>query len=184
MQDTPYGYCHCGCGEKTKPAPYTNKRRGMVKDQPNRFISGHHTRLPEYQNKPGDDRARFWSKVDRTGDDDCWLWRGQVTRQGYGRIKVARRFLHAHRFAYELEVGPIPEGLTIDHLCCNRLCQNPAHMEPVTAGENSRRANSGKTHCKRGHPLSGDNIRFDKRGGRVCRTCARLWWRENKRSAA
>jgi hypothetical protein len=87
---------------------------------------------------------RFWLKVDRQDQGECWRWTGAVAG-GYGRFwigpgRARGRPVQAHRFAYELLVGPIPDGLTIDHLCLNKLCVNPAHMEPVTGAENSRRA--------------------------------------------
>jgi hypothetical protein len=81
---------------------------------------------------------RFWSKVDKSGD--CWLWTGTITNR-YGRFFLAHgRMTPAHRWAYESLVGPIPEGLTIDHLCRNPPCVNPDHLEPVTVQENVRRA--------------------------------------------
>lgn len=86
----------------------------------------------------GDDSARFWSKVDK--GDDCWVWTGWTDRDGYGALDVGGKFTRAHRFAYEELVGPIPEGLTIDHLCRVKHCVNPAHLEPVTAEENTRRS--------------------------------------------
>jgi hypothetical protein len=119
---------------------------------------------------------RFWSKVDKTGE--CWLWRGSVNGSGYGRFWLsANTYVMAHRFAYELEVGPISEGLHIDHVrsrgCRSRRCVNPAHLEPVTQLENTRRGgNSAKTHCKNNHPLFGDNLRIVA-GRRVCVTCSR-----------
>jgi hypothetical protein len=89
----------------------------------------------------GDNEARFWSKVDASGD--CWEWTGYTDQDGYGRVGVGRRVdqrtIPAHRYAWELMVGPIPEGLEIDHLCFNRPCVNPDHLEPVTHTENMRR---------------------------------------------
>ena len=79
---------------------------------------------------------RFWAMVDASGD--CWEWRGARVR-GYGTFKVDRKQLRAHRFAYELLVGPIPPGLELDHLCANPGCVNPAHLEPVTTAENVSR---------------------------------------------
>lgn len=85
-----------------------------------------------------DDERRFWSKVDASGD--CWLWTG-APHLGYGRFSRGRSgATYAHRVAYELLVGPIPDGLTLDHLCWNTLCVNPDHLEPVTRAENTRRA--------------------------------------------
>lgn len=84
---------------------------------------------------------RFWEKVDRRGPADCWLWTATRTaKDGHGRFyPITGKGVLAHRFAYELLVGPIPDGLVIDHLCRVRLCVNPAHLEPVTAEENTRR---------------------------------------------
>jgi hypothetical protein len=87
-----------------------------------------------------DTETRFWSKVERRADDQCWPWQGTVLASGYGQFRVGLGHARAHRYAYELLVGPIPDGLTIDHLCRNRACVNPAHMEPVTASENVKRA--------------------------------------------
>lgn len=120
--------------------------------------------------------ARFWSKVDATGD--CWLWKGHVGGQGYGYFNVARGIvMRAHRLAYELEHGAIPRGLVVDHLCRNRLCVNPAHLEPVTNRENVLRGSqpqmvAARTNtCKRGHSLA--DARVNKKG-RTCRTCTNL----------
>ncbi len=98
-------------------------------------------------------------------------------RGGYGLAWHKGHNNLAHRRVYELLRGPIPEGLTLDHLCRERSCVNPDHLEPVTFRENIRRGqsppgiNSRMTHCKNGHPLSGDNIRIETSGGRRCRTC-------------
>lgn len=143
---------------------------------------------------------RFWPKVDRSGD--CWQWLGYISTGGYGRFaKGHREEVAAHRFAYELMVGPIPAGLTLDHLChtpdctagdqCpHRSCVNPAHLEPVTVRVNTLRggtipaANAEKTHCKHDHPLDGDNLIVDKHGHRRCRTCVRrrqlAYWHRRK----
>lgn len=130
-------------------------------------------------------RRDDFAQVEKT--ETCWLWRGTILQGGYGQIKVKKRKMQAHRFFYELLVGPIPEGLTIDHLCRVRNCVNPAHLEPVTGRENTLRGNNPaaqnarKTHCKRGHPLSGSNLRSSKDGRqRRCKTCDRIEYHRNK----
>ncbi len=121
---------------------------------------------------------RFWAKVKKT--DSCWLWTANKIGKGYGLFWVGptmKDFTVAHRFAYELLVGPIPEGLTLDHLCKVKHCVNPAHLEPVTNRENVLRSDgitalsARQTHCKYGHPFSAENTYFRSEGGRKCRIC-------------
>jgi hypothetical protein len=118
---------------------------------------------------------RFWSKVDSSGD--CWLWTGALEPSGYARFVAEGEKVYIHRYAYEWVIGPIPEGLTIDHLCRVRHCVRPDHLEAVTHRENLRRSptqvttvNARKTLCPRGHQYSGR----DARGWRECRECRRL----------
>lgn len=108
--------------------------------------------------------ARFWVKVTKT--DDCWLWTGAKHELGYGRFRLdakAKLTVPSHRYAYTLLVGPIPEGMVLDHLCRNPSCVNPSHLEPVTQGENVLRGesimanNARKTHCKYGHEFTPEN---------------------------
>lgn len=115
---------------------------------------------------------RFWSKVEKT--ETCWLWTASLC-DGYGQFSVSAGLpRRAHRVAYELLVGPIPEGLTLDHLCRVRNCVRPDHLEPVTQAENTRRASLGKTHCRQGHPYDEANTYIrPSRGERECRICRR-----------
>lgn len=120
---------------------------------------------------------RFWEKVDRRGPEECWPWLGSISTEGYGRLYVERH-MQAHRVAYELLIETIPDGLAIDHLCRNRSCVNPAHMEPVTWRENIRRGEgmgaryARRTHCSKGHPLTGENL-LRQGTRRRCLTCKR-----------
>jgi len=122
---------------------------------------------------------RFWSKVEKT--DDCWLWKANTDDGGYGTFALTHtKMALAHRYSYTELVGPIPPGLTLDHLCRNRSCVNIAHLEPVTSRENTLRGispaaqNAVKTHCLRGHPFDSANTLINVRGERQCRACARL----------
>jgi hypothetical protein len=131
--------------------------------------------------RPETTEERFWAKVDRRGVDECWPWLGGKILSGYGSFKWDGRVQGAHRAAYEILVGPIPEGLYIDHLCRNPNCVNPAHLEPVTNWENVRRSpianaavNARKTHCIRGHEFTPENTYYRVGGGRTCQVCRRL----------
>jgi hypothetical protein len=124
---------------------------------------------------------RFWSKVDFLATGGHWLWIAGKTPQGYGSIRIAGKHHLAHRRAWELVMGPIPVGLTIDHLCRIRACVNPVDLEPVTLAVNIQRAglqgqaarNAAKTHCDVGHPLTPENLMRGGFGGRrTCKTCA------------
>lgn len=113
---------------------------------------------------------RLWSRVDKSAPGGCWLWTGGLSAAGYGRIRVDGTLHYTHRFVYEHEVGPIPAGLEIDHLCRVRSCCNPEHLEAVTHGENVRRGDAVITHCPAGHPYEGRNLIMDG-NSRKCRQC-------------
>lgn len=123
---------------------------------------------------------RFWSKI-AVQPDGCWNWLRDRSQRGYGRFYVKGlgrwRAVYAHRLSYGTLVAPIPERLVIDHLCRNRSCCNPAHLEPVTQAENNLRGRGGgwhnrnKTHCKHGHAFTPENTFRTSDNRRGCRTC-------------
>jgi len=127
----------------------------------------------------------FWSKVIPEPNSGCWLWTGGGNGKGYG-IVHGRSSRVAHRFSYEMLVGPVPEGLQLDHLCRQRCCVNPAHLEPVTSRENTLRgvgpsAKAARvTACPFGHPYDAENV-ITSDGDRRCRTCRRAASRLRKR---
>lgn len=117
---------------------------------------------------------RFWSNVEKS--EGCWVWQRVILPSGYGQVKWKGRSRRAHRVAYELAVGPIPRGLQLDHLCRNRACVRPDHLEAVTARVNTLRgntitaANARKTHCIHGHAFTPENT-YRYQGKRACKAC-------------
>lgn len=146
------------------------------------------TRLADRGRYPTPVLERLRAAYVEDEETGCWVWQLSTNGRGYGRLWIGsrvdgtRRHVNAHRFAYELMVGPVPDGLHLDHLCRNRSCINPDHLEPVTQRENVLRGDAPAAHqarqveCKAGHPLSGDNLYVNK-GKRYCREC-------NKRRSA
>ncbi len=127
---------------------------------------------------------RWLDKVHKPAEwteEACWEWVGAKTGDGYGYMLISwrpRKPVLAHRYGYEYLVGPIPDGLVIDHLCRNKLCVNPNHLEPVTIAENTGRGLGAKgiprkrgTHCHRGHERNATNT-YEWRGQRKCRACS------------
>lgn len=123
-----------------------------------------------YEHKRVSPEERFWSMVTKK-ENGCWEF-ACIGAQGYGRIRIDphKPPVPAHRYAYELLKGKIPDGLQLDHLCLNKACVNPDHLEPVTAQVNIARADALITHCPHGHPYSPENT-YVYNGHRFCKQC-------------
>ena len=129
---------------------------------------------------PSLDHAWFWARVNFEGPTPehrpqlgpCWLWMRSTTKDGYGHFRRSGQDFYAHRFAF----GPVADGLELDHLCRNRACCRPDHLEAVTHRINQARGLKGEftTHCPRGHEYSPENTAHHPKAGRHCRTCDRL----------
>jgi len=141
-------------------------------------------------------KNRFYSHVSLPNEDGCMIWTGPIVPKkpgGYGMFSFGGKRTYAHRVAYELLVGPIPEGLELDHVkargCRSTACCNPEHLEPVTGRENRIRSNgvsgvnSRKTHCVNNHPFSEENTRILPNGSRQCRQCRRDYARKYYRAS-
>lgn len=119
-------------------------------------------------------RTGWWDKVDSTDVRGCWPWKQSTGSHGYGQTWDGRTVLLAHRVAYRLHYGPIPDGMTVDHTCHNRRCCNPYHLRLLSNVENAQA--NGKhavTHCPQGHEYTPENTYKNPKGHRFCRECAR-----------
>ena len=134
-QNIPYGYCHCGCGQKTRIAERNENRRGWRKGEPIPYIHNHHRRISgaAYVIDP---------------DTGCWIWQRHRNSKGYGMAHDGNKLRVVHRWYWEEENGPVPDSLELDHLCRNRACCNPAHLELVSHTENMRRGASTKLNIE------------------------------------
>jgi hypothetical protein len=136
------GLCQCGCGQPAPIAKRTVASRGRFKGQPMKFIRGHNStgmnRSKPYKTTRYVEEARGFSSP-------CWIWQLKIHKvSGYGIVRVAGRDKLAHRWSYEQQHGEIPDGMQLDHLCRQRDCINPYHLEPVTPMENTRRSSVSK----------------------------------------
>lgn len=160
------GVCACGCG--------------MVVNPRREYVHGHNRRgsIPHNLGQ-APDLSRY-SIEDRGYGTPCWIWTGRVADTGYGRIEHRGVNTGAHKLSFLEAGGQIPDGYVLDHLCRNRACINPAHLEPVTVKENNLRGdgfagrNARKTHCKHGHEFTPQNTIPWGVNGRACRECRRV----------
>lgn len=140
----PYGYCHCGCGNKTNLAKKTNTRYGHVKGDPCKYCKDHNANTSNTPTINGK-----YAIEDHGYATPCWIWQRSLLRGGYGRVGNGRingrkKFIYAHVLSYESVNGPVPTGLEIDHLCKNPACVNPTHLEAVTHDVNMQRSKNTK----------------------------------------
>lgn len=132
--------CECGCGEPTPIATKTRTLEGIRKGEPRRFIHGHHATGREREVGPDS-----YCVEDHGYETPCWIWARAKNHTGYGHVRGQL----AHRYVYEHHRGPVPEGLTLDHLCEEKLCVNPDHLEAVSHAENCRRQGKNKLTAQR-----------------------------------
>lgn len=151
------------------------KRKGCEqKIRSSGLCSVHYWRQYEGRGTPRTPMQRFMDLVQKgRGRSPCWVWQGS-SRMGYPAFAVTHRSSpYAHRWYWEQVVGPVPKGMQLDHLCRNKMCVNPKHLEAVTPKVNRQRAAVFITECPHGHPYTEENTRR-RNGKRECRTCARL----------
>lgn len=164
----PSGLCMCGCGLPAPLAKQSISKLGYVRGKPTLFIHGHQRRSTPV----------LYIEEDRGYETPCWIWQRGKTPGGYGQLQIGGRKIQAHRWMYEHERGPIPDGLQLDHLCRVRACVNPDHVDPVTQrtnvlrGENPRAVAYRSNTCVRGHAFTEDNTIWNQ-GRRSCRICTR-----------
>lgn len=136
-----------------------------------------HAQVAKHYRTSRTPQERFWEKVNKT--ETCWLWTGAVHIHRHGVFNAGRDApkgkksptMWAHRYAYMVLVGPLPEGLVLDHLCKNPICVNPSHLEPVTQSENARRGGVMKGYCRKGHFFTPETTLNRKGGKRECLIC-------------
>ncbi len=168
------GLCECGCGETTNILSKDAYRKGQLiarKGEHRRFVVGHGSRVRDI-----DPALRVDQNIEKDESSGCWNWTASRDTNGYGHLRSRSATLQAHRVMWEIHRGPIPAGLEVDHLCRNRACVNPDHLEPVTPAENKRRAGRRLRTgaCHRGHAMTPENTYVSPRGRENCRECCRV----------
>lgn len=177
----PSGKCFCGCGGVTALAEATRLKQGYVRGEHVRWIMGHQSRREQRPDTGG----ALYVEEDRGHGSPCWIWQGDKSVQGYAHQRVGRRKERVHRLYFEHENGPIPEGLVLDHLCRQRECINPTHLEAVTIGDNFRRGMAPQAvafrngTCVAGHERTPENTHTREDGTRRCRVCRNVYKRAN-----
>ena len=122
---------------------------------------------------------RFNALISRSDSDGCWIWTGTARPDGYGQYTIAvngkKTIYKSHRLCYELSIGPIPDGAHLHHVCMNRACVNPLHLEPMQPSAHEKLHHVRQTHCLRGHEFTDDNVYVRSNGGRTCKICSDVY---------
>lgn len=156
-EDIPYGYCQCGCGEKTRISTKTDRGKAkQIKGEPLRYIDGHGLRVNHSRPSYPTIEIAFWKHVSPGQPNECWEWQGcTIKKFKHGQFRYKNKGYLAHRVSYEIHIGPIPDGVNVCHSCDNPSCINPAHLflgsqidniaDMIKKGRNSR----GEHHSKK-----------------------------------
>jgi hypothetical protein len=197
MPEIPYGYCHCGCGEKTGISPNTEAKRGRVKGQPYKYVKHHRCKMDKIQIDDPNFYVWFMQQVMFT--PYCWLWTGRL-EQGYGRVYVDGKYKTVHKLSYIFFKGEIPKGMVVRHTCDVPNCVNPDHLLLGTDADNMkdrdsryRQARGERQGCAKltwgevdeirklyaagGVTMMGLAIQFNMSDGVICKIIHNKLWR-------